>query len=87
MVAAAVWRGTTEVLDSALRETAERLMMMTAVIPSEPDTAARLAELGAHAEFVVYQVFGPQGELRLRSPAQADGRGFEASLRFQVVTH
>ncbi|MEK8050412.1 ATP-binding protein [Ideonella sp. DXS22W] len=72
LVGAVVWRGTGEVLDSALQETAERLLLMTAAIPGEPDTAARLAELGAHGEFVVYQVFDAQGQLRLRSHGAPD---------------
>lgn len=72
LVGAVVWRGTGEVLDSALQETAERLLLMAAAIPGEPDTAARLAELGAHGEFVVYQVYDARGQLRLRSHGAPD---------------
>ncbi len=54
-------------LDSALNETAERLLMLSNVALSEPDSAERLAMRGKHEEFVVYQVFDAQGALVLRS--------------------
>lgn len=58
---------TDEVLDSALQEIAERLLMLPERALSEPDTAERLAMLGAHDEHVVYQVQDAQGSLLLRS--------------------
>ena len=63
----ALWHETDEVLDSALAETAQRLLMMPAAALAEPDSVDRLAAMGAHEEFVVYQVFDEHGALRLRS--------------------
>ncbi|MES2717962.1 MAG: ATP-binding protein [Pseudomonadota bacterium] len=62
-----LWARTDEVLDSALKETAERLLMLPAAALVEPDTAERLAMLGPHDEFVVYQVLDGRGRLLLRS--------------------
>jgi len=58
---------TDEVLDGALKETAERLLMLPERALAEPDTAERLALLGPHDECVVYQVLDAQGGLLLRS--------------------
>jgi len=69
-----LWHETDEVLDSALNETAERLLMLPAAALAEPDSAARLAMLAAHDEFVVYQVFDHQGRLLLRSHHAPDSR-------------
>lgn len=61
----ALWHETGEVLDSALEETAQRLL----VLPLQDDDAAtpRVAEVGEHEEHVIYQVFDARGRLRLRS--------------------
>ena len=71
---AGIWRETDEVLDSALTETAQRLLLLPAAAMAEPDTAAKLATLGPHTEHVVYQVFDQAGQLQLHShdaPPQA----------------
>ena len=62
-----LWARTDEVLDSALNEIAERLLMLPEAALATPDTAGRLAMLGPHDEFVVYQVHDRQGGLVLRS--------------------
>ncbi len=58
---------TDEVLDSALNETAERLLMLSDTALTEADTPELLAKMGAHEEYVIYQVFDRQGQLLLRS--------------------
>ncbi|MDO9285530.1 MAG: ATP-binding protein [Aquabacterium sp.] len=68
-----LWHETDEVLDSALAETAQRLLMLPPAALAEPDTAERLAMLGAHEEFVVYQLFDASGALLLQSH-RAPGR-------------
>ncbi len=68
-----LWHETDEVLDSALAETAQRLLLLPEAALAQADTAEHLASLGAHREFVVYQVRGADGGLVLRShdaPAQ-----------------
>lgn len=62
-----LWVHTDEVLDGALKETAERLLMLPAAALAEPDSAERLAMLAPHDEFVVYQVLDARGGLLLRS--------------------
>ena len=62
-----LWHETDEVLDGALAETAQRLLMLPPAALTESDTAERLAMLGAHEEFVVYQLFDARGTLLLRS--------------------
>lgn len=57
-----------EVLDSALQETAERLLMLPEDALDVTDTAERLARVGEHKEHVLYQVFR-HGRLRWRSHA------------------
>ena len=62
------WYETSEVLDSSLREMGERLLYL-------PDLAGRdaqneylfQAEIGAHEELVVYQVYDAFGQMRMRS--------------------
>jgi len=79
-----LWHETDEVLDSALAETAQRLLMLPDSALAEPDSVDRLAAMGAHEEFVVYQVFDDQGALRLRShqaPATALDAGAPDGLR------
>lgn len=60
-----VWYETTEVMDSALRETAQLLMS----VPDELIVAAELPPPGhePHEEYVVFQVFDGTGALRMRS--------------------
>jgi two-component system, OmpR family, sensor kinase len=62
-----LWARTDEVLDSALKETAERLLMLPEAALATPDTAQRLAMLGPHDEFLVYQVQDRDFGLVLRS--------------------
>lgn len=62
-----LWHETDEVLDSALAETAQRLLLLPEAALIQEDTAEHLASLGAHEEFVVYQVRGADGRLVLRS--------------------
>ncbi len=62
-----LWHETDEVLDSALAETAQRLLLLPESALAQADTAEHLASLGAHEEFVVYQVHGADGRLVLRS--------------------
>lgn len=64
---AGIWRETDEVLDSALTETAQRLLLLPEAAMVEPDTAEKLATLGPHTEHVVYQVFDRAGQLQLHS--------------------
>ena len=67
-----LWAHTDEVLDGALKETAERLLMLPPAALAEPDTAERLAMLAPHDEFVVYQVLDAAGRLLLRSHRAPD---------------
>lgn len=62
-----LWARTDEVLDSALKETAERLLMLPEAALATPDTAERLGLLGPHDELIVYQVQDAQAGLVLRS--------------------
>lgn len=62
-----LWQQTTEVLDSALKETAERLLLLPADALTRPDTAERQAMLPPHDEHVLYQVHDAAGQLLLRS--------------------
>ena len=67
-----LWHETDEVLDSALAETAQRLLLLPEAALAAPDTAESLATLGAHEEFIVYQVYGADGRLVLHSHAAPD---------------
>lgn len=63
-----LWHETSEVLDSALAETAQRMLVLPEAAfgaPGEPLAAG----VGAHEEYVVYQLFDRSGALRLRSHA------------------
>lgn len=62
-----LWHETDEVLDSALAETAQRLLLMPEAALAQVDSAEHLASLGPHEELVVYQVWGADGRLVLRS--------------------
>jgi two-component system OmpR family sensor kinase len=62
-----LWARTDEVLDSALTEVAERLLMLPEAALATPDTAERMAMLEPHDEFVVYQVHDRHLGLVLRS--------------------
>jgi two-component system OmpR family sensor kinase len=65
---AGLWHETAEVRDSALAETAQRMLALPEAAfgpPGEPLAAG----VGEHEEFVVYQVFDRGGALRLRSHA------------------
>jgi two-component system OmpR family sensor kinase len=61
-----LWRGTGAVLDSALQETAERLLLISASAWGSPDSAEVMDRFGDHHELVVYQVFA-DGRLLWRS--------------------
>ena len=69
----ALWHETDEVLDSALTETAELLLLLPDAALAEPGTvehganAASLALLARHKALVVFQVFDQARTLRLRS--------------------
>jgi len=79
-----IWRETDEVLDSALTETAQRLLLLPEAAMAVPDTAEKLATLGPHTEHVVYQVFDRAGRLQLHShaaPPQALDAGAPDGLR------
>ena len=85
---AATWLGllheTDEVLDSALTETAQRLLLLPDAALAVPDTAEHLAVLGPHEEYVVYQVYDRAGALVLRShdaPTTALDAGAPDGLR------
>ena len=68
---AIAWLGvrheTVEVLDSALQETAQRLLVLPEAALGDEDGQALSAEIGSHEEHVIYQVFDARGRLRLRS--------------------
>ena len=79
-----LWHETDEVLDSALTETAQRLLLLPDAALAVPDTADHLATLGPHREFVVYQVFDQQQMLQLHShdaPATPPDAGAPDGLR------
>jgi two-component system OmpR family sensor kinase len=57
-----------EVLDSALQETAERFLFLPDMVLDDPADQRRfLQEIAAHEEYVVYQIFDAKGQMRLRS--------------------
>jgi len=64
-----VWYETGKVLDSALREFAERLTVLPDVAFADERSEQLFAALAAHQEFVVYQVFDAKGKLWVRSHA------------------
>ena len=65
---AGLWRETDEVLDTALAQTAQRLLLLPEAALAEPDSAERLATVGPHTDYVTYQLFDRSGSLRLHSP-------------------
>jgi two-component system OmpR family sensor kinase len=67
-----VWHETSQVLDSALTETAERFLVLPEVVLGDAKGARLYAEIGPHEEHVVYQVFDAAGQMRLRSHAAPD---------------
>ncbi len=71
---AGLWHETGEVADSALIETGQRLLVLPEAALTDQPGEQLFATMGAHREFVIYQVFDGQGRLRLRShmaPMQA----------------
>ena len=57
-----------EVLDSALQETAERFLFLPDAIVDDAEEQRRfLEEIGPHEEYVVYQIYDAKGQMRLRS--------------------
>jgi len=57
-----------EVLDSALQETAERFLFLPEAVVMDPRDQYRfLTEIEAHEEYVVYQLYDASGRMRLRS--------------------
>jgi two-component system OmpR family sensor kinase len=71
--AAMAWLGvrheTAEVLDGALQETAQRLLVLPEDALGDDDADPLAAGIGSHEEHVIYQVFDARGRLRLRSHA------------------
>jgi len=67
-----VWHETSQVLDSALNETAERFLVLPEVVLGDVKGERLYAEIGPHEEHVVYQVFDAAGKMRLRSHAAPD---------------
>ena len=97
--AAAAWLGvrheTAEVLDSALEETAQRLLVLPDDALGDDDGDALAAGIGSHEEHVIYQVFDERGRLRLRShaappesilPPTAEGLHEAAPWRVMALT-
>ncbi|HET9977921.1 MAG TPA: ATP-binding protein [Burkholderiaceae bacterium] len=95
----AAWLGlrheTNEVLDSALEETAQRLLVLPEAALGGEDGDPLAAEVGSHEEHVVYQVFDARGRLRLRShqapqeplaPAAAEGLIDGSGRRIAALT-
>lgn len=66
--AAVWWQRMGEVLDGALSETAEHLLMLPEGIQPVHDAHEAQIQVGPHAEQMVYQVSDARGVLRLRSP-------------------
>jgi two-component system, OmpR family, sensor kinase len=61
-----------EVLDSAIAETAQRLLAMPDAALVQTADESWVAGTGDHAEYIVYQVFDGAGRLRLRSHRAPD---------------
>jgi two-component system OmpR family sensor kinase len=64
-----VWHETGEVLDSAMAETAQRLLVLPDSAIGDASSEQLFGEIGPHEEFVVYQMFDEQRRLRMRSHA------------------
>ncbi len=69
---AGVWHETGEVLDSSLKETAERFLVLPEIVLGDAHGARLFAEIGPHEEHVIYQIFDAKGQMRLRSHAAPD---------------
>jgi two-component system OmpR family sensor kinase len=79
-----LWSSTEGVLDAALDETAEHLLMLPDAVLDGHDTAEPMIRSGPHNPFVVYQVFDADGRLRLRSrqaPLQAMDQATTSGVR------
>jgi len=79
-----VWYETGEVLDSAMNETAERMLVLPDLALRDRHEEVLLAGNFGYEEHVVYQLFDGQGKLRLRSraaPEQALDPGAEDGVR------
>lgn len=92
---AGLWHETGEVVDSALIETGQRLLVLPEAALTNEAGEQMFAAMSAHREFVIYQVFDGQGRLRLRShtaPAQAlvadtdDGLRWAGNWRVLALT-
>lgn len=84
---------TSEVLDSALEETAQRLLALPDAALGSATDDALVAKIGDHEEYVVYQLFDSLQQLRLRShsaPLQALAGGAVDGLQqrngWRIVT-
>lgn len=62
----------TEVLDSAMAETAQRLLVLPEAALGNAEGEELAAEIGEHEELVIYQLYDQQGRLRLRSHTAPD---------------
>ncbi len=63
-----VWHETSQVLDSALQETAERFLFLPDIVVNDRQEQERfLTGISLHDEYVVYQVFDASGRMLLRS--------------------
>lgn len=67
LMLAGMWRDTRQVLDSALAETAERLLSLPDAAFQDTTVVAVQEAADPPREFVIYQVFDAAGRLRLRS--------------------
>lgn len=74
---AGLWHETSEVLDSALAEMAQRLLVLPESALDDAASERMFLQLGPHREFVAYQVFDAAGRLRMRSHS-APQRAFDA---------
>ncbi len=62
-----LWHEVSEVLDSALAETAQRLLVLPEAALVDRPGEQQPAGIAPHEEFVLYQVLDGQGRVRLRS--------------------
>ncbi len=88
-----VWHETGEVLDSALTEVGQRLLVLPDSALADDQGQNLFSAIAEHEEFVIYQVYDGQGRLRLRSHAapqveldQGAADGFRQNELWRVLT-